>query len=119
MEPGLQYSGCNGSCSCRIRIRVLSRSQGVYEFRYYQTVGKKSADQPLAPLFTDVVIPANIGNDALQHLNNLKISVTAHAIQKDGFANADLAWAAFNAEMNPVPTESPEVTTTTAPVPGE
>lgn len=68
----------------------------VYEFRYKTTVKKSETDTELAPLFTKVVIPGGIDNAALQLINNLEIMVTAHAIQVDGFASADLAWGNFN-----------------------
>ena len=35
--------------------------------------------------------------DQLAALDNFKISIVAEAIQADGFANADAAWAAFAA----------------------
>ena len=75
-----------------------------YEFRYYQTVSTVGGtDEPLEPLFTQIVMPDEITNAQLKTLytagatNNLKIEVVAHAIQADGFANADAAWTAFNA----------------------
>ena len=74
----------------------------VYEFRYYDVVAKADTNKALEPLFTKVVMPDEITNDQLATLyaegdnNNLKIDVVAHAIQADGFENADAAWAAFN-----------------------
>jgi len=69
---------------------------GTYEFRYYQTVSTKDkAALPLEPLFTDITVPGDVTNTQLANLEGIKIDVVAHAIQKDGFENADLAWAEF------------------------
>lgn len=65
-----------------------------YEFRYYTTVSTvDSAAVKLAPLFTKVVIPGFLTNDQITALNNIEIVINAHAIQADGFADADAAWA--------------------------
>lgn len=68
-----------------------------YEFRYYNTVdtlGK--TDTALEPLFKFVVVPGTLNNDQILALNGVKINIVAHAIQADGFANADAAWTAFD-----------------------
>lgn len=78
-----------------------------YEFRYHKTVLKSDADQKLEALFETVEIPADINNDALSKLADLRINVVAHAIQEDGFADANEAWAAFEGGEEPTtPTES-------------
>ena len=88
---------------------------GIYEFWYKDTVdatvdtdpdtdGVQTKDIDLKPLFTKVVIPKTITNvvpegaasgtlSEFEYLNNIKINVVAHAIQAEGFANADAAWA--------------------------
>ena len=70
-----------------------------YEFRYYDTVAGETGDgakvKNLEALFTDVNIPGTVDNTALANLNDIKITVTAEAIQADGFKTADQAWAAF------------------------
>ena len=74
-----------------------------YEFRYYQTV--KGPDEnndgqidgtKLEALFTSIVVPGTVDNTELLNLQNVKITVHAHAIQNAGFNSADEAWAAFN-----------------------
>lgn len=68
---------------------------GNYEFRYYQAVAKSSNATVLADLFETITVPGEIDNDHIAYLKDVKIIVNAHAIQADGFANADEAWEAF------------------------
>ena len=68
---------------------------GYYEFRYKAIVSKSDNKTVLDDLFETITIPGEIDNDNLAYLSNLKIIVNAHAIQADGFTNADAAWAAF------------------------
>ena len=70
-------------------------AEGVYEFRYYTTVDARTADVVLEDLFTDFTLPADLSNDEVAKLDNLSIDVIAHAIQADGFADANAAWAEF------------------------
>ena len=76
-----------------------SDGSATYEFRYHTTVagnkGESATVKDLEALFTDVNIPGTVDNNALANLNNIKIIVTAEAIQADGFQTADLAWAEF------------------------
>lgn len=67
-----------------------------YEFRYFETVSTVGAsEKALEPLFTTVVIPGTIDNDALAELNDVEITVVAQAIQADGFTDAADAWRHF------------------------
>lgn len=72
---------------------------GTYEFRYKEVV-KKNADENeatvLDDLFETITVPGEIDNTHLAYLAEVEINVTAHAIQADGFADADAAWNAFN-----------------------
>lgn len=68
---------------------------GYYEFRYKEIVTKSDNATVLDDLFETITIPGEIDNSKLTYLSNLKIIVNAHAIQADGFTNADAAWAAF------------------------
>ncbi len=72
----------------------------VYEFRYKTTVdaSKATADTVLEPLFETIVIPDTVDGTALAELNNVKIIVTAEAIQADGFATAADAYDALDKE---------------------
>ena len=49
----------------------------------------------LDDLFETIKVPGDITKEQLATISELKIEVEAHAIQADGFANADEAWAAF------------------------
>ncbi len=72
-----------------------------YEFRYYQTVDASAAteDIVLEPLFTNIVIPGEVTGDELATLADMQILINGHAIQSLSFADADAAWAAFDAQV--------------------
>ncbi len=68
-----------------------------YEYRYYTTVaGDQSGTKDLEPLFTAIEVPGTMTNESIATLNEMKINIVAHAIQADGFATADAAWAQWN-----------------------
>jgi hypothetical protein len=67
-----------------------------YEFRYNKVVDATDVDKDLEALFTEIQIPGELTGEELATLENLKIDIIAHAIQADGFADSDAAWAAFN-----------------------
>ena len=70
------------------------------ELRYFEAVEPTAEeDITLAPLFETIRIPGELTNDHLAMLENFCIDVNGHAIQAAGFANADEAWAAFDAQM--------------------
>lgn len=56
-----------------------------------------STDSKDIVLFNEIAIPGDLTNDELAAVGSSKITVVAEAIQADGFANADEAWAAFSA----------------------
>ena len=60
---------------------------------------RKRGDEELEALFTEIKVPSNLTNEQLATLEGLEINVVAHAIQADGFADANAAWAAFEAQM--------------------
>lgn len=68
-----------------------------YEYRYYTAVDASNATEgvKLEPLFTTINIPGEYTNEQIAFLGGMKINVEAHAIQADGFTNADEAWDAF------------------------
>ena len=70
-------------------------TEGYYEFRYKEVVKKSENATKLDDLFETITVPGEIDNDHLAYLADVKIVVAAHAIQADGFADADAAWAAF------------------------
>ena len=67
-----------------------------YYFYYTEKVGAPAADVELSVLFDSINVPEWATGAQLAALKNFKIDVVAEAIQADGFANADAAWAAFN-----------------------
>lgn len=82
----------------------------VYEFRYngVYSVNDNAADnkigatgavyEALPALFTKITVPGTIDNNQLAMLNGVSIDVIAHAIQAEGFEDADTAWAAFDGQ---------------------
>ena len=74
-------------------------STGIYEFRYVGENGvvskNESADTVLPALFTEVVLPNDMTNELIKNLEDVEITVTADAIQADGFSSVDAAWNAF------------------------
>lgn len=66
-----------------------------YEFWYKETVGAPTADVALDALFDSITVPSTITNEQLATIEGMTITVNAYAIQADGFANADAAWAAY------------------------
>ena len=85
-----------------------SYDNGVYEFRYIGELAQdgvipknENTDTKLPALFTKVVLPTDMTNTLIKNLETVTITVTADAIQADGFvANgektaADVAWEAF------------------------
>ena len=67
-----------------------------YEFWYKETVDAPDSDVPLDALFDSITVPGTITNDQLKSIEGMTITVNAYAIQADGFANAEAAWAAFD-----------------------
>lgn len=67
-----------------------------YEFWYKGTVGAPTADVALDALFDSITVPGTITNEQLATIEGMTITVNAYAIQADGFADAEAAWAAFN-----------------------
>lgn len=67
-----------------------------YEVRHNTKVARSATDQALV-LFTGIKLPATLDGDEMALLADFRIDIVANAIQADGFANADAAWAAFQA----------------------
>jgi len=77
-----------------------------FEFRYKGIVEGPAADKALEPLFTKLVVPGHTTNAHLEALYGnaqgttaedgvFKIEIVAHAIQADGFDDAEAAWTAW------------------------
>ena len=67
-----------------------------YEFWYKEAIAAPTADVALDALFDSITVPGEITNEQLATIEGMTITVNAYAIQADGFADADAAWAAFN-----------------------
>ena len=68
-----------------------------YIFYYTETVAAPDGNVVLPVLFDKITVPEWVTGDQLAKLDKFEINVVAEAIQADGFANADAAWAAFDA----------------------
>ena len=67
-----------------------------YEFWYKETVNTLNGeDLSLDALFDSITVPGTITNEQLATIKDMTITVNAYAIQADGFANAEAAWAAY------------------------
>ena len=66
-----------------------------YEFWYKEAVAAPDGDVELDALFDSIAVPGSITNDQLATIENMTITVNAYAIQADGFATPEAAWAAY------------------------
>lgn len=70
-----------------------------YTFYYNDVVSAADADAVLETLFDEIEVPTWVTGEQLAALKDFQINVVAEAIQtSDNFANADEAWAAFDAQ---------------------
>ena len=67
-----------------------------YEFWYKEAVDASDGDVALDALFDSITVPDTITGDQLKSIEGMTITVNAYAIQADGFATAEAAWAAFD-----------------------
>ena len=74
-----------------------------FEFRYKEVVAKSATDAKLTALFDILIVPGEITGEEMKDLydGGFKMEVFGHAIQAAGFDTADLAWAAFDQQVNP------------------
>lgn len=70
-----------------------------YEFRYKEIVTKATTDTVLDALFDSITVPSTFDSNDMESIADLKITVVGHAIQATGFADADAAWTAFDAQI--------------------
>ena len=73
----------------------ITANTRTYEFWYKETVAASTADVALDALFDSITVPGTINNAQLRTIEGMTITVNAYAIQADGFANAEAAWAAY------------------------
>lgn len=74
-----------------------TKNTRTYEFWYKETVAAPDANVALDALFDSITVPGTITNAQLATIKDMTITVNAFAIQADGFANAEAAWAAYAA----------------------
>ena len=76
---------------------VYDKAADTLTFYYYytETVDATNGDVVLPALFDSIKVPQWATGDQLKALEGFEINVVAEAIQADGFANADAAWAEF------------------------
>ena len=74
-----------------------------YYFYFNGTVAAPDANVVLDTLFDSITVPEWVTGDQLAELDDFEINIEADAIQADGFANADAAWAAFAAQSTAQP----------------
>ncbi len=73
-----------------------NNGSGTYLLTYKETVNKDTAD---IQLFKSITVPDAFTNEDLEMLDEFSITVTAYAVQADGFADAAAAWnATFGAQ---------------------
>lgn len=71
----------------------------IYEFWYKDIVkADADADKALEALFTTFTMPGDVDATDLAALEDLEINVIAHAIQADGFDDANDAWSSWDVE---------------------
>ena len=75
-----------------------TKNTRTYEFWYKEAVGAPDGNVALDALFDSITVPGTITNEQLATIEGMTITVNAYAIQADGFANAEAAWAAFGAK---------------------
>lgn len=74
------------------------------EFRYFEPVESTDAENVvLESLFETIRFPGELTNDHLTTLADFEVRADGHAIQTTGFATADEAWAAYDAQMSVTP----------------
>ena len=79
---------------------TVENNTATYEFRYKEAVKPDGTNLVLPALFQSFTVPGTVTGPQLATLTEMKIKVTAHAIQTATFDSADAAWAAFDAQIN-------------------
>ena len=83
---------------------VEATAEGRYVFDYKSTVSTvDAADKKLEPLFTTLTVPGIMTNSEVAALDQVKVTITAYAVQKAGFESAGKAFnAAFGTVFNSI-----------------
>lgn len=90
------FDGYDATCwIAKGNTKDTATNTRTYEFWYKETVAAPNGDVALDALFDKIIVPGFITNEQLATIEGMTITVNAYAIQADGFANAEAAWAAF------------------------
>ena len=90
------FDGYDATCwIAKGNTKDTATNTRTYEFWYKETVAAPNGDVALDALFDKIIVPGFITNEQLATIEGMTITVNACAIQADGFANAEAAWAAF------------------------
>ena len=90
------FDGYDATCwIAKGNTKDTATNTRTYEFWYKETVAAPNGDVALDALFDKIIGPGFITNEQLATIEGMTITVNAYAIQADGFANAEAAWAAF------------------------
>lgn len=80
---------------CKGNTEDTTANTRTYEFWYKEKVAAPDGDVALDALFDSITVPGAITNTQLGTIEGMTITVNAYAIQADGFANAEAAWAKY------------------------
>ncbi len=86
------FGGLGDGWTYKNNVEDTTADTRTYEFWYDDVVNDKSN---IPALFQTITVPGEINNEELATLNEMKITVIAHAIQSASFADAEAAWAAW------------------------
>lgn len=95
------------------------RKSATYEFRFHAMLKTPAEGTTLDPLFKNITFPANMTNAQIAALDGFKVDVVAHAMQAEGFEDAEAAWAEWPTDETNLTTESTKAPITEGVVPGE
>ncbi len=96
--PGEWVTGYDGTKWIAAGSSTDENGDLVLEYRYFETVStmdEPQTDKVLEPLFTDFTVPGFLTGDDMATIEGMEIKVRSEAMQAEGFADADAAWAAF------------------------
>lgn len=107
VENGLVKDGVNIEAAASDEYKTIAQQittnngwtqlEGNIYYKQVPAAGDTNVDYPV---FAEFEIADNVDNDTLAKFAGAKINVTAYAVQADGFANANAAWAATFGAQN-------------------
>lgn len=91
--PMLEIFQTIDTANWEIGAKEVGATDVTYVLTYKSTIKGGTSD---IVLFEKVEIPDTLTNDDIALLNNVKMNITAYAVQADGFSTADAAFTAAN-----------------------